>query len=206
MKKIFNDLYKYDFDLRQNYPNILGIDEVGRGCVAGSLFVVGLILKPSYFNDEIKDSKKIKSIEKRRKLAEEILNNSLHFKCVKVLPKNIFNPKQDTKKAMLEITNELAGFYDIVLTDYEKIENNSIEQINITKGDAISFTISAASIVAKHLKDNEDLELNEKYPQYNFISHHGYLTLKHKKILEGLPLLENVYRFNFPVIKKLLDK
>ncbi|EGZ30872.1 ribonuclease HII [Malacoplasma iowae] len=206
MKNNFNEIYKYDFNLRKKYPNILGIDEVGRGCVAGSLFVVGLILKPEYFNNEIKDSKLIKSIVKRKQLAEEILNNTIHFKCIRIEPNKILNPKQDTKKAMLEIAVSLKSVYDIVLTDYEKIEDDSINQINIVKGDSTSFTIAAASIVAKHFKDNETLELNKIFPQYHFINHHGYLTQQHKKILEQLPLLENVYRYNYPIIKKILKK
>lgn len=206
MKKEFSSLYEYDLNLRKNFPNILGIDEVGRGCVAGSLFVVGLILKPEYYNTQVKDSKLIKSIEKRKLLAEEILSNAIHFKFIKIKPKKIINPKQDTKNAMLTISNNLKGYYDIVLTDYEKIESKEVNQINITKGDSISFTIAAASIVAKHLKDKEVIELNKRFPKYFFINHHGYFTKKHRNVLEKLPILKNVYRENYPVIKKILNK
>lgn len=204
MKNNSSKLYNYDSNLRKKYQNILGMDEVGRGCVAGSLFVVGIILKPDYFNEEIKDSKLIKSVDKRRKIAKEILENSIHFKCIKVSASKISNPKKDTKKAMLKIARELKGYYDIALTDYEKIDSNLIEQINLVRGDATSFTIAASSIVAKHLKDEEDLKINKKFPEYCFANHHGYLTAQHRKILQKLPILKGVYRINYPVIKKMI--
>ncbi|MDE6562797.1 MAG: hypothetical protein K2J98_00780, partial [Malacoplasma sp.] len=70
-----NNLYNFDLNLKKQYSKILGVDEVGRGCIAGPLVVCGVILKDNFYDENIKDSKKIKSIEQRKKLKNLIIKN-----------------------------------------------------------------------------------------------------------------------------------
>lgn len=203
-----NKLFEYDHNLRKKYPKILGLDEVGRGCVVGPLIVVGLILKPNYFNSEIKDSKKIKSISKRKILKNEIIENSLFVEAIVFNSHQIdkFNPKQCSKMGMQKISEKLINHFDIVVTDYEKIESLKIKQINLTKGDNLSYTIAAASIVAKSLRDDYLIELDKKYPEYMFIKNQGYLTKQHKNAIEKYGLIPNIYRQSYLPIKSFVLK
>lgn len=200
-----NKLYKYDLNLKKQYPNILGIDEVGRGCVAGPLVVVGVILNDGFYDSRIQDSKKIKSISKREELAHLILKNCKKYLIVSydALYVDLHNPKQSAKNGMLEIAQKLKGYYDVLITDYENIPDETINQINIIKGDDTSFTIACASIVAKSYRDKGMEKLNKKYPQYDFLNNQGYLTNNHKKLIEEHKPIKGVHRFSYKFIKSI---
>lgn len=203
-----NNLIEFDNNIKKEYKTILGLDEVGRGCVAGPLVVCGLILKNDYINEEIMDSKKIKTIEKRAKIALDIINNSQEFEYLIFDGEQVdkYNPKQCSKMGMKNICLKLKNKFDIALTDFEKIDIENIKQLNLKHGDATSYTIAAASICAKYIRDLKMIELDKLYPNYKFLKHHGYLTKEHKEILLNNPIMKGVYRFSYKYIKELSEK
>lgn len=201
-----NKLKEFDLNLLKEYKRILGIDEVGRGCVAGPLVVVGLILKNDFYDERIQDSKNIKTIKLRKELKDLILKNTIsyHIEIVDSLTVDKLNVKKATRQAMNNIATKLINEYDLCLTDFEKIENKSINQINLVKGDATSFSIACASIVAKSTRDDCIEQLHKKYPEYDFLNNQGYLTKKHKEVLQKYPPLKNIHRFSYkPIIEFL---
>lgn len=201
-----NKLYEFDQNIRKNHKLILGLDEVGRGCCAGPLVVAGVILKDNFFNENIKDSKKIKSISERKELAELIIKNSLSYKVIIVsaLEVDKVGPKKASVNGMSEIANLLVNAYDICLTDYEKIELELKPQLNIVKGDDKSFSIACSSILAKSYRDDYMYQLSLKYPNYDFTNNQGYLTKKHKEYLIKYGPIENVHRFSYKPIKETI--
>lgn len=199
---IMNKLKEFDFNLLKKYKDILGIDEVGRGCIAGPLVVAGVILNNDFYSDEINDSKTIKKIEKRKELADLIKQNCKYFEIL-VFDSNfvdLHNPKQTSKIGMNQIAKKLENKFDICLTDFEKIDE-SINQINLTKGDQTSFSIACASILAKSKRDEIISEIHKKYPEYEFLKHQGYLTKKHKEIILKHKPIKNLYRLSYKFIK-----
>lgn len=202
----YNNLFLFDDKYHKLNKIILGIDEVGRGCCAGPLVVVGIILKNDFFVNEIKDSKKIKSIEKREQLTNLILKNSISCR-IKVFSADevdFYNPKQVSIRGMELIALTLFNKCDVILTDYEKI--NVSKNINITKGDNISYSIACASIVAKSARDKIMARISSKYPDYDFISNQGYCTKKHLNILFKKGPIKKIHRFSYKNISILLQK
>ena len=201
-----NHLYLFDQKLREKYPHILGIDEVGRGCVAGPLVVCGLILNPEFYYPLIKDSKQIKSIALRKELKEIILANALHCETIVVSASevDVLNPKQASRNGMQTIAFKLINHFDLCLTDYEKISGLKKPQINLVKGDNISFSISCASIVAKSIRDKLMQDLDSLYPEFEFNKNQGYLTKQHQIVLQKLKPIQGVHRFSYKPIAKLI--
>lgn len=200
------DLFNYDKNILKQYQSILGIDEVGRGCVCGPLVVAGVILKKDYYNKNVVDSKKIKSIKTRKIIADDIIKNCITYEYVVYNPDQIdlLNPKQASIKGMEIIANKLKDQYEIVITDYEKLNLDNIKQINLKHGDSISYSVACASIIAKHIRDNIMIELNSKYPQYDLINNQGYLTKKHYQLLNQYGVVKEIYRCSYKPIKELL--
>lgn len=202
-----NELFLFDLNLRKKYKEILGIDEVGRGCVGGPLVVAGVILKKDFFNDKIKDSKKIKNINTRKLLADLIINNSIEYHYVIFNNKEVdkLNPKLCSKLGMEQVVNKFKHLFDIVITDYEKININK-EQINLKHGDNTSFTVACASIIAKHIRDTQIEKLNNLYPEYDLIHNQGYLTQKHLNLIKRHGINFDIHRTSYKPISKLINK
>lgn len=177
---------------------ICGIDEAGRGCVGGSLFVCGVAyeqnLIPTLSHLKITDSKKL-SHRQREDIALELIQNpALSYHIVKKEAKEI-----DEKGLSLCLRE---GLEEIMQTLYERVEiskfiydGNStfkaqpplfIPFETVVKGDCLIHQISSASILAKYAKDRECQEIHALYPQYDFISHSGYCTPKHKELIATL--------------------
>ncbi|WP_412031914.1 ribonuclease HII [Malacoplasma muris] len=203
---IKNKLFEYDNKIRNSYKNILGIDEVGRGCVAGPLVVAGVILKKDFYDSRIQDSKKIKTLEKRKELANLIIKNCIKYKYVIFNNKEVdlINPKQCSKSGMKEIAIDLQNYFDIAITDYENIDLD-INQINLKQGDNKCFSVACASILAKHIRDLEIIKLNNLYPEYDFINNQGYLTKNHISLLKEYGVKKEIYRLSYKPIKKILN-
>lgn len=197
-KKQFDDFYR-----KNNDDLIVGVDEVGRGCLAGPLFVCALILNPNYDNPEIDDSKKI-SKRKREKLKDEILSNCIEYAISVVFPQQIdaTNIYKATLQAMQEAINKLKTSYNEILVDYMPVDGT----IHITHGDAKSLSIGAASIVAKVLRDEYMNDLNKKYPLYKFDTNVGYGTKEHLDALNKYGPIEGVHRYSYKPIKDILFK
>lgn len=177
---------EYELEFRnKGYNNILGIDEAGRGPLAGPLVIAGVILPINYSNEEIDDSKKI-SDKKRRELYDEIMKNAIEVKVNVVDVETIdkLNILRATKEGMEEIVHSVGDKCDAVFVDAVKLEGIDKPVLSLIKGDALSLSIAAASIIAKVTRDNIMLELDKEYPMYDFKNNKGYGTKSHLLALE----------------------
>lgn len=160
---------------------IAGIDEAGRGPLAGPVVVGVAIMKPDSFIEGINDSKKI-SETKREKLYEQITEEALAWSVGIVTEKEIdeINILNATKKALTQALENLRIKPDRILVDaLEHIDTKGVPYTSIIKGDAKVYSISAASIIAKVTRDRIMRQWDEVYPQYGFAQHKGYGTSAH---------------------------
>lgn len=166
--------------------NIVGIDEAGRGPLAGPVVVGAVIMKPESFIEGVNDSKKI-SEKKREKLYERITEEAIAWSVGIVDQKEIdeINILNATKKALkMAIMNLQVKPERIVVDALEHIDTCGIPYTSIIKGDAKVYSISAASIIAKVTRDRMMREYDEIYPEYGFAGHKGYGTAKHIQALK----------------------
>ncbi len=186
------------------YPNhvIAGIDEAGRGPLAGPVVCVAVImpLNKDEIIEGVNDSKKL-TAKKREELYQKIIDKALSYSICEIDEKTIdeINILNATKVGMKKCLNNLKIKPDIVLTDAVKIETN-LPQENIIHGDALSYNIAAASILAKVYRDNLMIKMHKIYPQYNFAKHKGYGTKEHIKNLVNYgacPLHRKTFIKNF---------
>ena len=165
----------------EGFHLVAGVDEVGRGCLAGAVVAAACILDLSKpLPEGLNDSKKL-SEKKRLKLDEEIRACSIAFAVGQVEAEEIdcINILQATKKAMRLAIENLDPQPDYLLIDALQIKEINTPQKGIIKGDAISASIAAASIIAKTYRDNLMRESDKLYPQYGFARHVGYGTKTH---------------------------
>lgn len=168
------------------YELIAGVDEVGRGPLAGPVVSAAVILKKGQIIEGVTDSKKI-SEAKREKLIDKILEEAVAYSISFVDEKVVddINIRNATFKAMNEAVNSLSVKPDFVLIDGDGINGMSIPHKCVIKGDLNCNCIAAASIVAKVTRDRFMVKLSESYPQYGFDKHKGYGTkLHYEKIKE----------------------
>lgn len=180
----------YDFDKSfGNYKYIAGVDEVGRGPLAGPIVACAVILDLNVENDDLilylNDSKKVKEA-KREELAEIIKEKALAYH-ISVSSNEEIDEKGiafSNNKVFLESCNLLNIKPDLVLSDGYLVKNIEIENKSVIKGDTKSACIAAASIVAKAYRDNLMKEYAKEYPYYDFENNVGYGTLKHIEALK----------------------
>lgn len=179
----------YDFDKSfGDYKYIAGVDEVGRGPLAGPIVACAVILDLNVLDEELilylNDSKKVKE-EKRIELSEIIKEKALSYKIAVSSNEEIDSRgiAFSNNKVFLESCNSLDLKPDLVLSDGYLVKNIQIENKSVIKGDTKSACIAAASIVAKVYRDNLMKEYSKKYPNYDFENNVGYGTSKH---IEGL--------------------
>ncbi|MGI9054799.1 MAG: ribonuclease HII [Pyrinomonadaceae bacterium] len=172
--------------IADGYRFIAGVDEVGRGCLAGTVVAAACILDltkplPEFLND----SKKI-TAKRREAIAEELKENALCYAIGEVSAEEIdrINILQATKKAMRLAIENLQPPADFLLIDALQLKEISIPQKAIIKCDAISASIAAASILAKTYRDAQMCELDLIYPVYGFAKHVGYGTKAHFEALK----------------------
>jgi len=181
---------------------ICGIDEAGRGPIAGPLVVSGVILPINYTNEAIYDSKKI-SEKKRNELFDVIKDVALDYRVEIISEREVdeFNIYRATQMAMEKIASELDA--NVTLTDAMPLNH---KHIKVIKGDQKSINIAAASILAKVSRDRIMCEYDKLYPDYGFKSHKGYPTKKHLEALEKYGVLD-IHRKSYgPVKNKLKEK
>ncbi|MDO5047906.1 MAG: ribonuclease HII [Anaerococcus sp.] len=178
---IYNDTIKEE--IYRKYKYIAGIDEVGRGPLAGPVVTCALIMKKDSKIDGITDSKKL-TRKKMLKLKDEIIKDSLAISYGYANPALIdkLNIRNATLRAMEDALNKLKIRPDIVLIDAERI-NTDLPQLNIVKGDLNEYVISAASILAKIRRDDIMINFSKIYKGYGFETNMGYGTKAH---YEGL--------------------
>ncbi len=183
---------------------ICGIDEAGRGPLAGPVCAAAVILPEGLVIDGINDSKKL-SEKKREALFDVICEKALAYS-VSLVPESVIdeiNIRRATHEAMQNAVNGLGIRPDILLVDgNDGIPFDNFESRYIVKGDAKSQTIAAASILAKVTRDRYMVELSEKYPGYGFEKHKGYGTKAHCEAIRALGVSE-VHRKTFMTDKVL---
>ena len=160
---------------------ICGIDEAGRGPLAGPVVVGAVILPENSFIEGVNDSKKI-SEKKRERVYEEIIKEAISYGVGIIDESKIdeINILQATKEGLTESIKELKIIPDIILVDALRgINTCNIPYKSIIKGDATSYSIAAASIIAKVTRDRLMLKYDEMYPEYGFAKHKGYGTANH---------------------------
>lgn len=187
---------------QQGYKLIAGLDEVGRGCIAGPLVCALVILPKNYENDQIIDSKLLTS-KKLEELSKEIINVSIDYN-IQIISSQVvdkINPKNASKQGMIQSIEAVTTKPDYCLIDFEKL-NISIPNESITKGDQKSISIAAASIVAKVYRDNLMKELGQEYPSYGFEKHKGYLTKFHREAITKYGPIYGIHRFSYRPIRK----
>lgn len=196
-----NLIYEQEL-LDKGYKLIAGIDEAGRGALAGPLVVASVILPSNYQNSLINDSKALND-KTRRMLYKEIVNNALDYAIIVIDVEEItkYNIYQATKRGMLKALNSLKE-YDASLSDAMNLENGK-PNISLIKGDRLSQTIAAASILAKVYRDDLMLDYDRDYPEYSFKDHKGYGTKKHLSAIEEKGILP-IHRPTFEPLKTLL--
>ena len=185
----YDSLFKYENEyLSSGYVNIAGIDEAGRGPLAGPVVAAACILDPNVKILGLDDSKKL-SEKKRNVLFDDIKEKALCYAVCREEPEVIdeINILEATKKAMRRCVKELEekGFKpEVLLIDAVKLEGTGVDVIvPIIKGDANSDSIAAASILAKVTRDRIMTEYDEVYPGYGFAGHKGYGTAAHYKAI-----------------------
>ena len=175
-------------DYEKKYQNLViaGIDEAGRGPLAGPVICACVVmpLEKEKMIEQVNDSKQLSS-KKREKLYDEIVKVALDYAIIEIDEKTIdeINILNATKLGMKRALESLKIKPDIVLIDAVKIDSD-IRQENIIKGDTLSYNIAAASILAKVYRDRLMIKLSEKYTQYNFAKHKGYGTREHINALK----------------------
>ncbi len=178
---------------------IAGVDEVGRGPFAGPVVCAAVILPLDKTNliEGIDDSKKLKEGERER-LAELIRERAIAYKICEVDNKTIdrINILQATKLCMKQAVEGLAVEPDVVFVDGNFKIDISFPQQTLIKGDALSYSIGAASILAKVYRDRLMCEFDKIYPQYGFAKHKGYGTKMHRDAIREYGLCE-IHRRTF---------
>lgn len=195
-------LFEYDSAVRNDFPVVCGIDEAGRGPLAGDVYAAAVIFDEGVFIDGLNDSKKLTE-KKRETLFDEIISKAKAYCIATASVEEIeeINILQATFLAMKRAYEGLGIAADIALIDGNRLPNLSCEMKTVVKGDGLSASIAAASILAKVSRDRYMTELAEKYPEYRFDKHKGYGTKLHNElILEYGPC--PAHRMSF--LKKLL--
>ena len=200
-------LYKNEFEYRKKYKIIAGIDEAGRGPLAGPVVVAAVILDRDWHIEGLDDSKKI-SEKKRELLFSEIIKKAVEWK-VKILPPEIIdeiNILQATLLGMEQAVLNLKIKPDICLIDGDKVPKKIADFSKaIIKGDAKFASIAAASILAKVTRDRIMREMHEKYPVYNFKKNKGYPTKEHIASIHRYGII-SLHRRSFRPVNEIVLK
>ena len=169
----------------EGYRFVAGLDEVGRGCIAGPVVAAACILDPAKpYHVKLDDSKKL-TPELRQEIAAELKENCIAYAIGQIEADEIdkINILEATKKAMLQAISLLRPAADYLLIDALRLKACPLPQRDIIKGDSISASIAAASILAKTYRDDLMCRMHGQYPEYGFDSHKGYGAPIHWKAL-----------------------
>ena len=194
-------LFEYDDEIRAAHPVFCGVDEAGRGPLAGDVYAAAVVFREGTVIDGINDSKKL-SEKKRELLYDEIINSAEAWAVGTATASEIdeMNILQATFLAMKRAVDGLSAKPKFALVDGNRLPQLGIETECLVKGDGTSASIAAASIIAKVSRDRYMCRLAEEYPEYCFDKHKGYPTkLHYEKIREFGP--SPVHRLSF--LKKM---
>ncbi len=195
-------LFEFDSDMRKNAPILCGTDEAGRGPLAGDVYAAAVVFDEGVFIDGINDSKKL-SEKKREALYDEIVSKARAYCIATASVEEIerLNILQAALLAMKRAVEGLGIIPDMAIIDGNKLPDLQCPMRTVVKGDGLSASIAAASILAKVSRDRYMKQLAKQYPEYGFDKHKGYGTKLHNEmILKYGP--SPVHRMSF--LKKLL--
>lgn len=196
-----------DLDLfaPEQFSRIAGVDEVGRGCLAGPVVAAAVILDPNRPIKGLRDSKKL-SAKKRDELAQEIKEKALAWSVAAMGPEVIdkINILQATLEAMKAAVEKLPVEPDFVQVDGNKLPKWKWLSEAVVKGDDKVEWISAASIIAKTTRDGYMCKIAELYPQYGFEHHVGYGTAEHIKALKAYGPTP-IHRKTFAPVREVIN-
>ncbi|EOV0851561.1 ribonuclease HII [Vibrio parahaemolyticus] len=192
------------FEYPQGYQLIAGVDEVGRGPLVGDVVTAAVILDPNNPIEGLNDSKKL-SEKKRLALLPEIKEKALAWAVGRCSPEEIdeLNILQATMVAMQRAIAGLKVQPDLALIDGNRCPELPMDSQAVVKGDLRVDEISAASIIAKVVRDQEMEELDKQYPQFGFAKHKGYPTKAHFEAIEQHGVISE-HRKSFKPVKKAL--
>ncbi len=193
-------LFLFEKELWTNgVSNVAGTDEAGRGPLAGPVVAAAVILSPGTFLYGLNDSKKL-SEKKRLLLEAEIKEQALAWQVVEISAALIdeINILEASRLAMFQAINALPLIPGHVLTDAVEVKGLSMPQTNIIKGDSLSGSIAAASILAKNHRDRLMQIYDDIWPEYGFAKHKGYPTAEHRQKIKELGYVA-IHRRTFTV-------
>jgi ribonuclease HII len=181
----------------KNIEHIAGVDEVGRGPLAGPVVAAAVIFPKEFFMDGVDDSKKL-SAKKREELFTVISQQALSIGVGIIDHKEIdrINILQATHLAMRTALENLTVKPEFILVDGNSFNHDTLQYQNIVGGDAKSFTIAAASIIAKVTRDRLMCKFDASFPQYGFARHKGYGTRQHIEAIRMYGVCE-IHRKSF---------
>ena len=178
--KVYTELFEFDAAVREHYPVFCGVDEAGRGPLAGDVYAAAVILPPDVQIAGLNDSKKL-SEARREALAPEIKEKAIAW-CIATASVAEIENINILRAALLAMKRAVEGLEvapQFALVDGNQPPAFSISLDTLTHGDAKSASIAAASVLAKTARDASLRELDELYPQYGFAQHKGYGTKAH---------------------------
>lgn len=190
--------YSYETQAHsQGFGVVCGVDEAGRGPLAGPVFAAAVILPENYTHDILNDSKKL-SEKKRDSVYDDIIRDAVSFSVGGATEKEIddINILNATFLAMKRAVEGLGIKPDLAYIDGNRYPNTGVKEITIVKGDSKCMSVAAASIIAKVSRDRFMLEMDKKYPEYQFKKHKGYGTKLHYEMIEKYGVSE-IHRRTF---------
>ncbi len=198
--------YQRKFE-KKGFYHIAGVDEAGRGPLAGPLVCAAVIFSPSFRHALINDSKQLTDQE-RRKLFPFIMEHALSVSYQMIEPEIIdrLNIYRATQQGMMTVIQSLTIKPDFVITDAMKLPTLDIPYEPLIKGDTKALPVAAASIIAKVIRDDYMLQLHEQYPHFQFHLHKGYPTPLHLTLLKRYGPLKGIHRFSYRPVQDALNK
>ncbi len=184
------------------FAYVAGVDEAGRGPLAGPVMAAAVIFPATFENEEINDSKKLTEA-KRNELYELIIREAISWSVIAIPPEEIdhLNIYRATQKAMHLAVARLFPKPDFIITDAMPLKVEGSLVLPLVKADAKCLNVAAASIIAKVTRDRFMMDLDTIYPQYDFKKNKGYGTKEHLEALKKYGPIRGVHRFSFqPVI------
>ncbi len=197
--------YSYENDAHnQGYTIVCGVDEAGRGPLAGPVFAGAVILPENYTHEILNDSKKL-SEKKRDLVYDDIIRDAVAWSVGIATEQEIddINILNATFLAMKRAVEGLGVKPDLAFIDGNRYANTGVKEVTIIKGDSKCMSVAAASIIAKVSRDRFMQEIDKQYPQYQFSKHKGYGTKLHYEMIEQFGI-SPVHRKSF--LKNIIGK
>lgn len=197
--------FSYEIEAHdKGYSVVCGVDEAGRGPLAGPVFAAAVILPENYSHEILNDSKKL-SEKKRDLVFDDIIRDAVSYSVGIATEKEIdeINILNATFLAMKRAVDGLSIKPDLAYIDGNQYPKTGVKEVTIVKGDSKCMSVAAASIIAKVSRDRYMLKVAEEYPEYEFTKHKGYGTKLHYEMIEKYGI-SPVHRRTF--LKKILGE